>query len=244
MKYNTRFNPTPSGELHLGHLFVAMVNHDEARRSKGTFAVRIDDSNQYWNHTLGKDLTDQYCAEYKQQLSFFLTIDRWERQSLMPTIQEIRGDHPLFDTLGEESWMNDKICEWIPDSNIHMYPYQPLLTVEKVLWDFYEGINWLIRGEDIVTETALYQHFVDILGLPRMIHTYLPRLRAEGREDLRQGGFNLSKTKGNYQLQKQIDYFGVEQTLEQLKQCCLIDPSSNFYVENVKWNPVVVGFEK
>ena len=228
MKYNTRFNPTPCGPLHVGHLYMAMANADEAKRSGGTFTVRIDDTNEYWKHTLGKDLIDQHCSEYKQQLSLFMIIDKWERQSLMPTLREIRGNHSLFDTIEEQRWMNDKICEWIPDTNIHMYPYQPLFTAEKAIWDFYENINWLIRGEDIVTETALYQYLVDILGLPRVMHTYLPRLRAQGRKELRQGGFLLSKTLGNYQLQKQIDTFGMSGTLDYLKQSCVIYPENDF----------------
>ncbi len=39
----TRFAPSPTGPLHLGHAFAAMVAHDCARDAGGQFLLRIDD---------------------------------------------------------------------------------------------------------------------------------------------------------------------------------------------------------
>ena len=39
----TRFAPSPSGRLHLGHAFSAALGHSEARRSGGRFRLRIED---------------------------------------------------------------------------------------------------------------------------------------------------------------------------------------------------------
>jgi glutamyl-Q tRNA(Asp) synthetase len=39
----TRFAPSPSGLLHLGHAYSAVVAHDRARRGGGRFHLRIDD---------------------------------------------------------------------------------------------------------------------------------------------------------------------------------------------------------
>lgn len=39
----TRFAPSPSGELHLGHAFAALFAHRAARETGGSFRVRIDD---------------------------------------------------------------------------------------------------------------------------------------------------------------------------------------------------------
>ena len=39
----TRFAPSPTGELHLGHAYSALLAHDAARRAGGTFRIRIDD---------------------------------------------------------------------------------------------------------------------------------------------------------------------------------------------------------
>ncbi len=39
----TRFAPSPTGFLHLGHAYAALVAHDEARRAGGRFLLRIED---------------------------------------------------------------------------------------------------------------------------------------------------------------------------------------------------------
>jgi glutamyl-Q tRNA(Asp) synthetase len=39
----TRFAPSPTGRLHLGHAYSAMLSHDLARRTDGVFLLRIED---------------------------------------------------------------------------------------------------------------------------------------------------------------------------------------------------------
>lgn len=39
----TRFAPSPTGWLHLGHAYAAVFAHEEARRAGGRFLVRLDD---------------------------------------------------------------------------------------------------------------------------------------------------------------------------------------------------------
>jgi glutamyl-Q tRNA(Asp) synthetase len=42
----TRFAPSPTGRLHLGHAFSAVLGHDAARRSGGRILLRIEDLDQ------------------------------------------------------------------------------------------------------------------------------------------------------------------------------------------------------
>ena len=42
----TRFNPTCNGDLHLGHIFMALVNRDMARETGGKLAV-VPDAGHY-----------------------------------------------------------------------------------------------------------------------------------------------------------------------------------------------------
>ena len=42
----TRFAPSPSGRLHLGHAFSAAIGHRRARESGGQFCLRIEDLDQ------------------------------------------------------------------------------------------------------------------------------------------------------------------------------------------------------
>ncbi len=42
----TRFAPSPTGPLHLGHAFSAITAHDVARTRGGEFLLRIEDIDQ------------------------------------------------------------------------------------------------------------------------------------------------------------------------------------------------------
>src|SRR5215210_5615536 len=43
MRVVTRFAPSPTGRLHLGHAFSALLAHDFARARDGAFLLRIED---------------------------------------------------------------------------------------------------------------------------------------------------------------------------------------------------------
>jgi glutamyl-Q tRNA(Asp) synthetase len=42
----TRFAPSPTGPLHLGHAYSALVAYDMAMAAGGTFLLRIEDIDQ------------------------------------------------------------------------------------------------------------------------------------------------------------------------------------------------------
>jgi len=41
MTFKTRFAPSPTGPLHLGHAYSALLAHDMARAAGGEFFLRI-----------------------------------------------------------------------------------------------------------------------------------------------------------------------------------------------------------
>ena len=61
MAFITRFAPSPTGPLHLGHAYSALLAHDMARAEGGQFLLRIEDidrqrSKPEWEHQLIDDL--------------------------------------------------------------------------------------------------------------------------------------------------------------------------------------------
>ena len=59
--FRTRFAPSPTGPLHLGHAYSAMLAHDRARAKGGKFFLRLDDIDQsrardHWAKQLQDDL--------------------------------------------------------------------------------------------------------------------------------------------------------------------------------------------
>jgi len=63
MTLRTRFAPSPTGPLHLGHAYSALLAHDLARRTPdGVFLLRIDDidrsrARRAWEDRIHDDLT-------------------------------------------------------------------------------------------------------------------------------------------------------------------------------------------
>jgi glutamyl-Q tRNA(Asp) synthetase len=61
MAFVTRFAPSPTGPLHLGHAYSAILAHDMARAEGGTFLLRIEDIDRArcrteWEHAIYDDL--------------------------------------------------------------------------------------------------------------------------------------------------------------------------------------------
>ena len=61
MTYSTRFAPSPTGPLHLGHAYSARLCHDKARAAGGRFHLRMEDTDrarakQEWEDLILKDL--------------------------------------------------------------------------------------------------------------------------------------------------------------------------------------------
>ena len=62
MIFRTRFAPSPTGPLHLGHAYSALLAHDLARTYSGQFFLRMDDIDQsrargHWAEQIKDDLT-------------------------------------------------------------------------------------------------------------------------------------------------------------------------------------------
>lgn len=71
----TRFAPSPTGYIHVGNLRTALFNHLIARKTGGTFILRIDDTDP-------ERSKEEYVDAIKQDLEWLgLTWDRVERQS-------------------------------------------------------------------------------------------------------------------------------------------------------------------
>jgi glutamyl-tRNA synthetase len=71
----TRFAPSPTGYIHVGNLRTALFNYLIARKSGGTFILRIDDTDP-------ERSKEEYVDAIKQDLEWLgLTWDRIERQS-------------------------------------------------------------------------------------------------------------------------------------------------------------------
>ncbi|MBS0122967.1 tRNA glutamyl-Q(34) synthetase GluQRS [Thetidibacter halocola] len=93
----TRFAPSPTGPLHLGHAYSAILAHDRAMQAGGTFLLRIDDLDQTrarpeWEAQLKDDLRwlglwwPEPCRRESEHMAEYeAALDRlWEMGLLYP----------------------------------------------------------------------------------------------------------------------------------------------------------------
>jgi len=86
VSYATRFAPSPTGPLHLGHAFSALLAHDRARAAHGTFHLRIEDTD-------AERSRDEWVALIEKDLAW-LGID-WPRPALRQSEHLARYDAAL-----------------------------------------------------------------------------------------------------------------------------------------------------
>lgn len=242
----TRFNPTVNGALHVGHLYMMLVNEAEAHENGGMFTVRFDDNQPAYRYGLswtGAQLTVEELYDLKNAMVediiwCGLRVDKWvSQEDREPRIQT------FMRFLNEGKDLPVKRC-YVSQVNPEVrwmsfdspYPYVPYLTAEKVLNDFLDGCNLIIRGEDLLDEWALYNYFADSWGLPIPRQVFLKRLvmKSVGKNQ-----FDIRKTKGSHSIQLYREKgWSFEDLKARLAEACLIDPDKPWLVENCKTEPV------
>ncbi|MEQ6203831.1 tRNA glutamyl-Q(34) synthetase GluQRS [Sulfitobacter sp. HNIBRBA2951] len=95
MSFTTRFAPSPTGPLHLGHAYSALLAYDMAQAANGTFLLRIEDIDQSrarpeWEAQIYEDLRwlgitwDDPVMRQSDRLSSYKTAlhDLWNTDAL------------------------------------------------------------------------------------------------------------------------------------------------------------------
>ena len=185
---NCRFNPTTNGPVHLGHALIALVNEYHAHHTGGKFIVRFDDNQRFWKWRFTRVELADFESSIKDDLEWLgIQVDQWDRQSDMEAEAARLLEHLLaYHNLTLEKFLPMPLPFYYPliadvpeYMGIGPYPYAPWLTLEKVVMDSLESIDWLIRGIDLITESSLYYYFAQMLGIPSPKHDYVGRLMAD-----------------------------------------------------------------
>jgi glutamyl/glutaminyl-tRNA synthetase len=229
VKWKTRFNPTVNGPLHVGHLYTILVNYGEAKRSGGTFGIRFDDTQRQWIHKVGKKRIDEFMELMKADLDWLGIDPDWYsvQSEMMEEVEDLL--HYEFRYKPAPEWYHCDAGTEAVGFEHPFYPYTDRLTVEKVVMDMLNGVNWLIRGMDLITEECLYQHYCQTLLIHPPRTSYIPRLDFEG------GGV-ISKSEGGYKIH-QFREAGIEpdELIINLAHDCLCD--CKWSIDDIKDRP-------
>jgi len=240
--FNTRFNPTVNGPLHIGHLYMLKINEAVAHAKGGEFTVRLDDTQKFYHMTRSAYELDKLADEMLEDIAWSgVKVDKITRQSSLAMqarafiLQVNNGPLPpqIYEHF-QECYMPD-----IRASKIAPFPYAPQFTAEKVAMDAMDYITWLVRGDDLINEFSLYTWLCDIWQLNRPHHVYLPRLMLTNNKELSENISNISKTLGGYTIREFIRKGWSAEDLDiKLKTSCLKVIALGWSLDNLKEQPV------
>lgn len=240
----TRFNPTTNGEIHLGHTYMILVNEAEAHANNGKFTVRFDDNQDAYLYGVswtGKRMTPNDIDDVKKNMRetiewLGIKVDGWSSQRE----NETRVDE-FLSFINKGALRVRKVYTSQTNPELHWdsfdtpYPYVPWFTAEKVLYDYLDGVNCLIRGEDLLSEWSLYMYFCDLWGIPAPRQVFLRRLRLGDGSEL----LDISKTRGTGTIsQFRALGWSAKDLIAKLAEACLIEPDKPWLISNCKVNPI------
>ncbi|MEX2014263.1 MAG: glutamate--tRNA ligase family protein [Parcubacteria group bacterium] len=205
-KIITRFPPSPTGPLQVGNVRTALFNYLFAKKNKGDFIVRAEDTDKARSKREYEEsmLDSLEWLGLKRDGEFWRQSERTEiyKKYLKKLIGEgkayvseetegenrevVRFKNPnsviVFEDVvrGEVQFDTTELGDFIIAKNIE----EPLYHLAVVVDDFETGITHVIRGEDHISNTPRQILIEEAIGAPRPIYVHMPLILASDRSKL------------------------------------------------------------
>src|SRR5215211_7422137 len=260
-----RFAPSPTGELHVGGARTALYNWLLARRSGGTFVLRIEDTDRERStpenverildglHWLELDWDEGPYSQAERVEAHSEAIDRllseghaYEDEGAVRLRVPDEGETEIEDVIrGSIRFPHESIKDFV----IRRSDGSPLYNLAVAVDDRDMRISHVVRGEDHLSNTPRQVMLLRALGEEPPVYAHLPLLHGpDGRklskrhgaasvEELRRAGY-LPDAVRNYLA---LLGWGLDETTTFLSTEELV---SNFSLERVSRNPAVFDEQK
>jgi glutamyl/glutaminyl-tRNA synthetase len=185
----TRIAPSPSGYFHLETLRTALYNYLYAKANKGTFILRIDDTNQ-------DKVEQQYIDYIYEQMNLFnLDYDLTFKQS--DRLDRYKEIALLIGTLDEDNSIFIQMQDY--KMTILRANGYPLYNFSSILDDYDYDITHIIRGVDHISNLDKQIEIWNIINavlntnkpFPEVIHVGLLLDSSTGKKISKRDGTGL-----------------------------------------------------
>ncbi|HQT82781.1 MAG TPA: glutamate--tRNA ligase family protein [Candidatus Paceibacterota bacterium] len=205
----TRIAPSPTGQMHIGTVRSALFNYLWAKHNRGTFLVRIEDTDTQrnrpeWTQMIWDDfawcglvpdkkyiqsehiarhqaLLEQLVREGKAYLSREPSKNEPGKEVEVVRLKNA-GKRVSFDDLirGEIVFDTAELGDFVIARSLT----EPLYHFAVVVDDADAQVSHVIRGEDILSSTPRQILIQEALGIPRPIYAHLPLILSADRKKL------------------------------------------------------------
>lgn len=207
-KIVVRIAPSPTGNLHIGTARTALFNFLFARQNKGTFIVRIEDTDKERSK---KEYEDNILDGFKW---LGITYDAFYRQSEREEIykkylKKLIEDGYAYvskEEVTEENKRSEVIRFKNPNTKISFFDLirgevvfdttdlgdfviarsetEPLYHLAVVIDDHEMGVTHVIRGEDHISNTPRQILILEAIGASRPIYGHIPLILGPDRSKM------------------------------------------------------------
>ena len=235
----TRFNPTISGPLHVGHLYLIRLNQALAGE-RGRFTVRIDDEDLCVAAALDAATQRKNLKAMLDDLEWLdispaaITLHSEHRDQCAAELRHLGMALPV-EVPGGSCPIDYAPCRRSCDvptvvGEEKTEQFSPWNAAVRVILDRLNGIDLVVRGRELFGEYQLYQYVCQQLGYPLPRHVYVPRLMM--------GGEAVSKSAGTMTLGALRTAGYTPQGLEAiLRRACLVKPLGPWHYSNLLSQP-------
>ena len=205
-KVITRFPPSPTGTLHIGNVRTALFNYFFARKNKGQFIVRVEDTDkarskkeyelnmleslkwlglsrdgELWHQSERTDIYKKYLNKLIDEGKAYISQETEGENREVVRFKNPNKIVTFTDLIrGEISFDTTELKDFIIARNIN----EPVYHLSVVIDDFESNITHVIRGDDHVSNTPRQILIGEAIGAPRPIYAHLPLILAKDRSKL------------------------------------------------------------
>lgn len=207
-KVITRFAPSPTGVLHIGSVRTALYSWLYARQNKGTFILRIEDtdkerSKKEYEENIVEGLTwlglnyDEFYRQsergsiYKKHLEdliekrfAYLSKEVIAEEGQRTEVIRFKNPNRVItfrdEARGDISFDTTELGDFVIAKDFDT----PLYHFAVVVDDFEMGVTHIIRGDDGISNTPRQILIQEALGAPRPVYAHLPMILAADKSKL------------------------------------------------------------
>ncbi len=187
----TRFAPSPTGNFHMGSLRTAIYNYLYAKKNKGKFLLRIEDTDKERSNKIYEDeilkIFDIFNLQYENLIyqSKNLSIHQEYLEKLISTdfaYQSDDGPYKFRVKRDNEFFKYDDLIlgevkipsNTIEDFSIARSDKTPTFILSNLIDDDFENITNVIRGNDHTINTVKQRMLSNALNFKEIHYAHIP----------------------------------------------------------------------